>query len=291
VSDNPRFPPLLALIISTVAVSTASILIRLSDAPPFAIASYRMIFSTIILLPYFLFSGGLKHLRESSARDLLTLIGVGVVLALHFASWISSLSLTSVASSVIFVHIDPIIVALLSHFVFKERVNRGTVTGIFLALGGASIIALGDITTGETSLYGDFLALIGAFMLGIYILCGRRIRQRLKLVFYVTPVYAVSATALTLGSLISGTTLTSFPMREYLLFLTISIVPMILGHTLYNWTLKYLRAPLVSISLVGEPIGATLLAIIILNEVPSLQTLLGGAVTLLGIYLCARHSS
>jgi drug/metabolite transporter (DMT)-like permease len=248
-----------------------------------------MIFSTLILLPYFLYSGGLKYLRESSARDLLTLIGVGVVLALHFASWISSLSFTSVASSAIFVHIDPIIVALLSHFVLKEHVNKETVTGILLALAGASIVAFGDLTTGETSLYGDVLALIGGLMLGIYILSGRRIRQRLNLVFYVTPVYAVSAIALTIGSLIHGTKLTSLPMREYLLILTIAIVPMIFGHTLYNWTLKYLEAPLVSISLIGEPIGATLLAFIIFKETPSPPSLLGGAVTLIGIYLCARY--
>ena len=287
-SDPPPFPPNVALLISIVAVSTASILIRMSDSAPLAIASYRLIFSTLILLPFFIGFGSFEKLRSISRRDLLNLVAVGIVLALHFGSWITSLSFTSVSSSVIFVHVDPIFVAAVSHFLFGERIDRQTLLGIVIAFVGATVIALGDAGIGEMNLYGDFLALIGALMLGLYILSGRRIRQSLDLVTYVTPVYATSAVVLTLGGIATGTRMVSLPLREYLLFFVIALVPMIFGHTVYNWALKYVEAPIVSISLLGEPVGATLLAYLFLGEAPSALSLVGGAITLSGIYLSIR---
>jgi drug/metabolite transporter (DMT)-like permease len=288
VSDPPPFPPNVALLISIVAVSTASILIRMSESAPLAIASYRLIFSTLILLPFFIGFGSFEKLRSISRRDLLNLVAVGIVLALHFGSWITSLSFTSVSSSVIFVHVDPIFVVAVSHFLFGERIDRQTLLGIAIAFVGATVIALGDAGIGETNLYGDFLALIGALMLGLYILSGRRIRQSLDLVTYVTPVYATSAVALTLGGIATGTKMASLPLREYILFFVIALVPMIFGHTVYNWALKYVEAPIVSISLLGEPVGATILAYLFLGEAPSALSLVGGAITLSGIYLSIR---
>ena len=287
VSEKPGFPPSVAIIVSIVAVSTASIIIRISAAAPLAIAAYRMIFASLLLLPFFLHGGGVERLRASGRRGFITLMAVGVVLAVHFASWISSLSLTSVASSVIFVHADPIFVAVVSHFVLRERVTRRRLLGILIAFAGAIVIAVGDLSLGETNLYGDILALIGALMLGVYILSGRRIRQSLDLVSYVTPVYGASAAALAVGCVLTGTPLAPYPPREYLLFLAIAVVPMIFGHTVYNWALRYVEAPVVSISLLGEPVGATLLAFLILGEAPTPGVLVGGLVTLLGIYVTA----
>ncbi|MDP6458627.1 MAG: DMT family transporter [Candidatus Bathyarchaeota archaeon] len=258
--------------------------------PPLAIATYRLVFSTFILLPFYVRSGGFNRLLASSFRDLLSLATVGVVLAIHFGSWITSLSLTSVASSVLFVHVDPIFVAVVSHFYLKERIARGTLVGITLAFLGASTIAFSDAGVSDVSLLGDFLALIGALMLGFYILAGRRLRQSLNLVSYVTPVYAFSAVTLALASLAGGTSLWPYPQKELLLFLMIALVPMIFGHTVYNWTLKWLSAPLVSISLLGEPVGATILAYIFFDEVPSILALSGGALILLGICLCVRSA-
>jgi len=288
--DKPAFPPNVALLVSIVAVSTASILIRMSGAPPLAIATYRLAFATLMLLPFYIRSGGHKRLAASSSRDILTLAAVGVVLAIHFGSWITSLGLTSVASSVLFVHVDPIFVAVVSHFYLGERIRRGTLIGITFALVGAVTIAFGDAGVSGTSLFGDLLAMIGAVMLGLYILAGRRLRQSLDLVSYVTPVYATSTFALALASLATGTSLWPYPLSELLLFLAIALIPMIFGHTIYNWTLKWLPAPLVSISLLGEPVGATILAYLLLEEVPSTLTLIGGVLILLGIYQCVRSS-
>ena len=288
--DKPAFPPNIALLVSIVAVSTASILIRMSGAPPLAIATYRLTFATLILLPFYIRSGGPRRLAASSIRDILALVVVGVVLAIHFGAWITSLGLTSVASSVLFVHIDPIFVAVVSHFYLGERLGKGTLIGIILAIAGAATIAFGDAGAGDTSLLGDLLAIIGAIMLGLYILAGRRLRQSLDLVSYVTPVYATSAVTLALASLATGTSLWAYPRSEVLILFAIALVPMIFGHTIYNWTLKWLSAPLVSISLLGEPVGATILAYLLLDEVPSVLTLFGGVLILLGIYQCVRSS-
>lgn len=288
VDEKPGFPPLIAIVVSIVAVSTASIIIKMSSSPPIAIAAYRMIFASLILFPIFLFGGGIEHLRIAGRRVVLTLLAVGVVLAVHFASWISSLSFTSVASSVIFVHVDPVLVAAVSHFILGERISPRRVFGILLAFSGAIVIAVGDLSIGKLNLYGDILSLIGALMLGIYILSGRRIRQSLNLVSYVTPIYITSAVVLSVGGLLTGTPMAPYPLEEYLLFLALAVVPMIFGHTIYNWALRYVEAPVVSISLLGEPIGASLLASLVLGEIPTPITLIGGLITLLGIYVTSH---
>jgi drug/metabolite transporter (DMT)-like permease len=285
--ERPGVPPNFVLLVSIVAVSTASILIRLTDAPPMAIATWRLFLSTLMLLPFFLRTSGVSKLRAMGRRDLLLLTGVGVVLAVHFATWITSLSLTSVSSSVIFVHVDPIFVALVSHFVLSEKVDRRVVLGIVVAFVGASIIAFSDLGASGGNLIGDALSLVGGVALGIYILAGRRLRQRLDLTTYVTPVYAVSAVVLGVGSVAVGTPLTGYDPSVILMFVIIALVPMIFGHTLYNWALKWISAPVVSISLLGEPVGASLLAFLILGESPNPLALVGGAVTLAGILVCA----
>lgn len=285
--EKPGVPPNLVLLVSIVAVSTASILIRLTDAPPMAIATWRLALSTLMLLPFFLKRGGVSKIRTMGQRELLLLAGVGVVLAVHFATWITSLSLTSVASSVIFVHVDPIFVALVSHFIFKERVSRRVTLGIVVAFVGASIIAFGDLGIGGGNLAGDALSLVGGVALGIYILAGRRLRQRHDLTTYVTPIYAVSAAVLALGSVAIGVPLFGYDFGVILMFSIIALVPMIFGHTLYNWALRWITAPVVSISLLGEPVGASFLAFLILSESPGPLTLVGGAITLAGILICA----
>lgn len=251
-----------------------------------AIATWRLTLSTLMLLPFFLSRGGVSKLRTMEQGDLLALAGVGVILSVHFATWITSLSYTTVASSVIFVHVDPIFVALVSHFVLGEKVNRRVTLGICVAFLGASIIAFGDLGLGGGNLVGDALSIIGAIALGLYILAGRRLRQRLDLTTYVTPVYAVSAAVLAIGSVILGTPLIGYDSRVILMFFTLALVPMIFGHTLYNWALRWISAPVISISLLGEPVGASLLAFLILGESPTFITLLGGAVTLAGILVC-----
>ena len=288
--ERPRLPPNLALLISIIAVSTASILIRWTDAPPLAIASYRMLISVAMLMPFFLRNKGIEKLRRQGKRKIINLLLVGIVLAIHFASWITSLSLTSVTSSVIFVHIDPIFVAIISHIFLNEKITNRTLSGIVISFIGVSVIAMGDAGTGESNLIGDALALTGGIMLGLYIIGGRFYRKNLDLTTYVTPVYSMAAASLLLMSLVTETQLTGFSYSTYGFFFLIALIPMIFGHTLYNWALRYLSAPVVSISLLGEPVGASILAFFLLGEVPPFFTIVGGGITLVGILISVYRS-
>lgn len=289
-SERPGFPPRLAVIIGVIAVSTASLIIRLSSSPALAIAAYRLVFATMLLLPAFALTAARTGLRELVQGQLMTQVIAGLVLAVHFGTWITSVKLTSVASSVILVNAAPVFVAVLSHFWLREKVSPKGWAGTVIAFAGVIAIAMSDVGTGEENLLGDTLALIGAVALALYLLTGRRLRQRLSLFLYVVPVYAVSALVLILVCVGTGVPLQGYSVHELLLFLLLAVVPMILGHTVYNWALKYVQAPTVSVSLLGEPLGAVLLAAVFLGEVPKTLTLVGGAVVLTGIYLVSSGS-
>lgn len=285
--EKPWLPPNLALLISIIAVSTASILIRWTNAPPLATATYRMLFSVAILMPFFIRNKSGEKLKEEGVRQFINLIIIGVVLAIHFASWITSLNMTSVASSVIFVHIDPVFVAIISHLFLGEKISIKTLLGIVISFFGVSIIAFGDASSGTSNLLGDLLALIGGVMLGLYLLGGRYYRKNLDLTTYVTPVYTSAALTLILMSFVTKTQLSGFVMSTYGLFFLIALIPMIFGHTLYNWALRYISAPVVSLSLLGEPVGASILAYLLLGEIPNYFTIIGGGITLIGIFVSA----
>lgn len=279
-----------AIVIAVISVSFASIFIRWSESPALVKATYRMGLASLFLLPLAL-GPAWKELRALSRREVVTMLAVGVALAVHFGTWISSLDYTSVASSVILVNSHPLIVALLSHYIAREYVSRGAGLGVVLGFAGVLVIAYAD--AGEpTRLLGDVLAFIGGLMTAVYLMTGRRLRRRVSLVPYVFLVYSSSAIVLLVTTLtLEGSLMPRGDVgRELLLFVGLALVSTILGHTLYNWALRYLEAPVVSTSLLGEPVGATLLALALLQETPSLFVIGGGALALLGIYLTARQT-
>ena len=282
-----------AIAVSILAVSTAAILIRVSDAPPLAVAFHRLLYATLLLLPFAAWRAR-DDLRALRPADWAGLLLVGAVLALHFAAWITSLELTSVAASVVLVTLHPVAVALLSHRLFGEGIAPAGYAGIVVALLGGFVITASDAGQGPMPLVGDALALLGAAAAAFYFLAGRSYRRRLGLLAYVVPVYA--GATLVLGLLLValpppyGGPLTGYPLREHLLFLALAAVPMILGHTVLNWALKHVTAPLIATTILGEPIGSTLLALLILHETPRPGVLAGGALVLAGILLVARHA-
>lgn len=274
------------LTLAVASVSTAAVLIRLAVAPALVIAFWRLAFATLILLPAALLVPEVRaDLARMDRRTALGLAGVGVVLAVHFASWIASLDLTSVAASVVLVTIHPVFVGVASAWLFGEGLGRRGWVGVVLALVGGAVIAVGDHGLGGHRLLGDALALIGAAAVGVYFLAGRGYRQRLSLLAYVVPVYATSTVALLGMTLAAGQPIAGWPATDYALFLALAVVPMILGHTLLNWSLKHVTAPVVATTILGEPVGAALLAWVVLVEVPPAATILGGAVVLAGIAL------
>jgi drug/metabolite transporter (DMT)-like permease len=277
--------------LSILAVSTAAPVIRLAGhTPPLAVAFWRLLDATIILAPLALLFAR-RDLARLSRVDWLALLGVGAVLGLHFATWIASVGLTSVAASVVLVTLHPVFVGFASHRLFGEGPRRMGWIGIVVALVGGLLIAAGDARGGTAPLVGDALALVGAFCAAIYFLAGRSYRQRLGLLAYVTPVYAGATATLALLLVLVpapwGGGFGTYGAVNQGLFLALALGPMILGHTGLNWALKYVPAPVIATTIVGEPVGASLLAFLLpqLHEVPPATTLLGGAIVLAGILL------
>ena len=294
-----RGGPYAAIALAVVSVSFASIFITWSTSPPITIALYRLAIATAIIGAAVLVrnrgSRGTSTLRAIPRRDLLLMALIGGILATHFALWISSLKVQgeSIASSVVLVTSHPLLVGILSHFVLKERVNRWMAVGILVGFSGVVVIALADFGFSGALLGADVLAFLGGVMAGFYFLLGRRLRQRIGLLDYAFVVYASATGFLFVYALALHASLTPVgdSTTELLLFLALAVVPQIGGHTLYNWSLRWVTAPVVSLSLVGEPVGSSLLAWALLSQVPALGVVFGAALALLGIYLTAFGQS
>ena len=283
---------LVALAVALVAISTSAILIRLSAAPPTVAAFYRVLFTVALLAPVTL-ARHRRDLRGIRRSDWVVAVAAGLALAVHFAAWFESLDWTSVAASVTLVQTQPVVVAVGAVLFLDERVTRGIAGGIAIALAGAVVLSLGDLlsgaaATGAWPAWGNALALAGAVTGGAYWLSGRSLRARLPLLPYVLVVYATCVLALFAFVLASGAPLVGYPPREWLLFLGMAVGPGILGHTALNWTLGHLESSVVSVTLVGEPVGSALLALVVLGEVPGTWTLVGAPIVLAGIVLAVR---
>ena len=294
----------LALVLAILAVSTASIFIRFAqqEVPSLTIAALRLAIASLILAPFAL-GRYLKELRSLARREMLLACLSGIFLAVHFSTWISSLEYTSVASSVVFVSTGPLWVALFSPLFLKERVTIPVVLGLVFALIGGTIIGLADachITNRITcpdfqevlhgrSLLGNLLALIGAFGVAGYIMIGRNLRARMSLIPYIFLVYSISAVILVLIMLSAGQSPAGYSSTSYLWIFLLAVIPQLIGHTTYNWALRFLPALSVSITTLSEPIGSAILAFFFLQETPGPLTLIGGVLILSGILHAARN--
>ena len=288
---RPALPPVVGILIGIVAVSFAAIFIRyasLGGAPALAIAAWRMTLASLILaLPASARARG--ELRTLNRRTILLAVLSGVFLAGHFATWISSLQMTSVASSAALVSMYPLFAAIASSLWLKERLRPVGWLGVVAAVVGSVVIAFGDAGPGAgNSLLGDMLALAGAVLGAGYFLLGRSVRQSLSLLAYISLSYTTAAVVLLVVALASGTPILGYSSTVYVVLLLLAIVPQVIGHSAFNWALGYLSATFVSVTVVGEPIGATLLAFLLFGERPGVATIVGGAMILLGIVLVSR---
>jgi drug/metabolite transporter (DMT)-like permease len=287
---SPRPRALAGLSLGVLAVSWGAILARLAEAPALSVAAWRMLLAGV---PAALFALAARR-RELAALDRRSrrlLLGAGAALALHFATWIASLRLTSVASSVALVSTQPVWVALLSRPLLGERVGRRAALGIGLAVAGALVVAGADLSAGEAALRGDALALAGALGAALYFLAGRRVRARLSLGAYVGVVYPAAALALLALAAGAGAPLAGFAGSTWAALLGLALVPQLLGHSLLNWSLRWLSAPFVAVAVLAEPVLATLLAVPVLGERPGAWQAAGGALTLAGVFLAAGEEA
>jgi drug/metabolite transporter (DMT)-like permease len=268
--------------VAIAVVSFAAILIRLCTVPSAVIAAYRLCFASLILLPFFL--SRVRGLRITGRQVGLCALS-GFFLSLHFLSWIESLRLTSVASSVVLVTTSPIFASAFAWLALGEKLTRRTAVAMLICFAGSFIIGRGDFGLGAESLRGDVYALIGAAMAGAYFTTGRVLRRDIGHIEYAFLTYSAAAVILLAWAFGRGYAMSGFEPVNYFWFLLLAAGPQVFGHTSLNWALKYLPTSRVTVFVLGEPIGSALLAWLFFNEVPGYGVLAGGALILYGVYI------
>jgi drug/metabolite transporter (DMT)-like permease len=288
--ERPPVSPALALISAVVVFSWAGPLVRFTEAPALAVSFWRLLIAVAIIAAILtLRPVGWAPIRALNRRDWQWAGGAGVLLALHFWSWIASVQYTSVASSVMLVSLQPLFVALLSALFLSEPPKPREWGGIAVAFSGAVAIGWGDFQVGGLALFGDLLAMAAAFLAAAYYIVGRRLRGRVDLWSYVFVVYG-SATGV-LGVLVlllpDVSFIEGYGSTDWGVFVALALGPMLLGHTAINYSLRYLRAYVANLAVLGEPVGATLIAwwLPAIAETPSTSTFVGGGLILAGIVI------
>ncbi|WP_028785199.1 DMT family transporter [Thalassobacillus devorans] len=283
--DKPPFNPYIAVFIGVISVSTAAIFVKLAaGAPASIIANYRLLFAVLIMSPYVLLKYR-EEFRKISKLDWLLACFAGIFLALHFILWFESLSYTSVASSVVLVTMQPIFAFLGTYIFFQERFTAGALLSMVITLTGSVIIGWGDFQISGMALLGDILALLGGAMVTGYFLLGQNLRKRLSLMTYTFVVYAMASAVLIIYNLLLQHPFTGYPAGHWWIFLALAIIPTFFGHTMFNWALKWLSTSTISMSILFEPLGATILAYIILGEMITWAQWLGGTIVIFGLMM------
>lgn len=289
--DKPLIPPYLALFLGVVAVSTSAIFVKLASAPAPIIATYRLIFSVLLTLPFLLWNRGiLTEIRQLTKKQWLLSTLSGAFLASHFLLWFESLRFTSVASSTVLVTLQPLFSFVGGYFLFGEKLRPLALSGGLLAIVGSFVIGWGDFQIGGMALWGDILALLGAATVTAYWLIGQYVRQNISSLAYTLVVYTMTSLLLLAYDLVLGYELTGYPMSDWGWFFCLALFPTLLGHSIFNWIIKWLNTTTISMGILGEPVGTAILAYFILGEVVTLPQCVGGLIILVGIYLFIRYN-
>jgi drug/metabolite transporter (DMT)-like permease len=274
------------LLVGIAAVSTSSVLIRLADAPALVIGAWRLLLATLLLTPW-AWPAARREWPALTRRQIGALLGASVALAAHFGAWIYAVQLTTVASATVLVATNPIFVGLATHFLLRRPVERRMALAIAITVAGSMVIGYGDIGLSGRALLGDAMALLAAVGSSAYILLGSVVRERLSTLAYVWPCYGLAGLILLGVCLVAGQPLGGYPPATYAVLVALAVVPQILGHSAFNWALGHLSTLLVTVALLGEPVGATLLAWLMLGETPPVTAYLGGPLILAGILLAS----
>ncbi len=282
-SESARISPRLVLLLGVLTALTASLFIRLADAPPIAIAFWRGAIAGAVLLPTLLFPAVRKQWRGIPSKILLAIGGASFITVCAGILFISSLQQTSVAASVVLTNTQAIFTAILGHFIIKERVSSRTIVGLAGAMAGAAFISLfhGGVTTAR----GNLLALGAALLGAVHALCLRKLRQRTPILPFMLAAECAITFYLLLLSRVFAVPLTGFDTGSWKALLLLGLISTLVGHTLLIYAIGYLKAYLVMLAIVAEPVGASILAAVFLHEIPSWQTLVGGVVVLASILL------
>ncbi|MGF7050293.1 drug/metabolite transporter (DMT)-like permease [Paenibacillus sp. DS2015] len=281
-------PIMIPLFIGIIAVSFSSIFVKWSSAPASIQGMYRLLFAVICMLPFGLRK--LHELRRISMKTWFWLITSGVFLALHFLLWMGSLKYTTVSSSTIILALEPVFIWIGAYILFKERLSSVALIGMMVAIIGAVLIGLGDIGVSSTNLYGDLLSVLGTLAVAVHMLLGQKLLGDLSSYVYSLVVFSSAVIVFAIYNIGMGVSFTNYADREWAIFLLLAIIPTVLGHMLFNWLMKYISATTVSMSILGEPIGASLLAYLLLDETMSYIQISGGLLAICGLVLFMRFN-
>lgn len=287
-ADDSGPPPRVYAVLAAalMAVSMAAIFIRFAAAPGVVVALYRMAVASVVMLPLTL--RGLKR-TPLAGRTLTLTILAGALLALHFAAWITSLSYTTVAASVTLVATSPLFMALFAWLFLGSRPSRALLAGVLIAVAGAALIGFGDMAGGSRPILGDALALVGAAAAAGYLLVGRSVqRLGVSLNAYAGSAYGFAALLLLPMPALTRDPYFDYPLGAFAWIALLALVPQLIGHTGINFSAKYLDPTLLSTTLLLEPVGSGILALIIFGEIPSALTLVGATVLLGGVLITLR---
>ena len=282
--NKPPIHPYIPILIGVISVSLSAIFVKLSSADAGVIAFYRMLFSVLIMLPWFLMK--YRHeVKALSKRDWIFSTIAGVFLAFHFILWFESLNYTSIASSTVLVTMQPLFAFVGTYLFFQEKITWKTIVAGGIAVLGSVLISWGDFQISGSALYGDMLALVACALVTGYLLFGQDVRKRLSLVTYTMVVYSISTVTLFFYIIVKGESFGPYAAIDWFWFILLAIIPNLLGHNLFNWSLKWVSTNVISIAILFEPVGAAILAIFIFNEYLTATQIIGGIIVISGIML------
>ncbi len=286
-SETPAVNPYLVIAFGVFSVSTSAVLVKLSEAPAGVIAFYRLFFSVLLMLPVVL-TRNLKDIGGFSLKDLFLSAVSGIFLAFHFILWFESLNYTSVASSTVLVTLQPLFSFAGTYLLYKERITFRTIVSGMVAIFGSILISWGDFNISGEALFGDVLALIACALITGYLLFGQSVRKRVSLFPYTFVVYSISSVTLWIYVWANGQSFYPYRPQDWIYFLLLAVFPTLLGHTLFNWSLKWVSTNVISMAILFEPVGAALLAFFILGETLKWTQIIGGLIVLSGLFLFSK---
>ncbi|PYF03699.1 DMT family transporter [Ureibacillus chungkukjangi] len=281
---KPKIHPFIPIIIGVISISLSAIFVKLAQADSGVIAFYRLLFSVLIMSPLFFYKHT-QELKDLTKRDWIFSSIAGIFLAFHFILWFESLRYTSVASSTVLVTLQPLFAFIGTYFFFKEKFSVKTILSGVIAIMGSVLISWGDFKVSGSALYGDLLALIACALITAYLLFGQDVRKRVSLITYTMVVYSSSTICLFFYVLIKGESFGPYSSMTWLWFLLLAIIPNLLGHTLFNWAVKWVSTNVISIAVLFEPIGAAILAYFVFAEKLVATQIIGGIIVIVGILL------
>ncbi|WP_188388759.1 DMT family transporter [Priestia taiwanensis] len=268
------------LIVGIIAISTSAIFAKLTTASPSALSMYRLWMACIFLLPVVVMKW--KEWKNINGKDYAVLFFSGLFLGLHYLLWYGSLEYTSVASSTIILALQPLIALIGGFFLFKEKATKVTIVSMIVAIIGVVVIGWGDVSASDEALYGDFLSFCSVVAVVGYLLIGQKIISKLSHWVYSFIVFFVAGAVACLYNIVMDIPFVGYTQFDYLLFLATAIIPT-MAAVIHNWLLNYVNATTISMSILGEPVGATVLAYFILQETLISSHLIGGVLVIIGV--------